>query len=74
MSDTVGIGRVLMALGAVLLVLGACIAWGPRLPGLGRLPGDFVFGGPNVRVYIPLGTCLLLSVILSLVLRLFFRR
>ena len=73
MSDP-GTGRLLMALGAVLLILGAWVAWGPRLPGLGRLPGDFVFGGPNWRVYIPLGTCLLLSVILSLVLRFFFRR
>ena len=73
MSDP-GTGRLLMALGAVLLILGAWVAWGPKLPGLGRLPGDFVFGGPSWRVYLPLGTCLLLSVILSLLLRLFFRR
>jgi hypothetical protein len=34
---------------------------------LGRLPGDFRFGGDNWKVYIPLGTSLLLSVVLSLI-------
>ena len=36
------------------------------MPWLGRLPGDFRFGGPNWKVYIPLGTSLLLSLVLSL--------
>jgi hypothetical protein len=36
--------------------------------GMGRLPGDFVWRGKSTTVYAPLGTCLLLSVLLSLVL------
>lgn len=60
--------------GAVLVVLGVWLTFAGRLPGLGRLPGDFVFGGPRVRVYLPLGTSLVLSVLLTLLLRLFWRR
>lgn len=60
-------GRVLLVVGAALFLLGAVLTWGPRMPWLGRLPGDFRFGGQNWKVYIPLGTSLLLSVVLSLI-------
>jgi hypothetical protein len=69
--ESVGIGRFLMALGALLLIVGAWISFGPRVPWLGRLPGDFSFGGPGGRFYFPLATCLLLSLVLTLLLRLF---
>jgi len=58
----------------VLVGVGALIAWGPRVPWLGRMPGDFVFGGTNWKVYLPIGTCIILSVILSLLARFLFRR
>jgi hypothetical protein len=53
-------------LGLVLLVAG--LLW-PLLSrvGLGRLPGDIVIEGENVTFYFPLMTCLLLSVVFSLV-------
>ena len=60
-------GRVLLVVGAALFILGAVLTWGPRMSWLGRLPGDFRFGGDNWKVYIPLGTSLLLSVVLSLI-------
>jgi hypothetical protein len=62
-----------MLLGLLLVVVGAWVAWGPRVPWLGRLPGDISIGGPNWRFYLPLATCLLLSLILTLLLRLFTR-
>ena len=43
---------------------------GPKLPWIGKLPGDFSFGGANWRVYVPLGTSLLLSLLLTLLLTL----
>ena len=61
------IGRALIGVGAVLAVLGAVLVLAGRA-GLGRLPGDFSFGGDGVRVYVPLATCLLLSVIATVVL------
>jgi hypothetical protein len=71
------LGRSLLTVGLVLVLIGALLTWGPRLPWLGRLPGDFVLGGKDWRIYLPLGTSLLLSVALTLVLwiiRLLFRR
>jgi len=59
-------GRFLLVLGAALFLVGAVLTWGPRMPWLGRLPGDLRFGGANWKVYIPLGTSLLLSLVLSL--------
>jgi Protein of unknown function (DUF2905) len=62
----VSLGRSLLVFGLVLAVVGILLELAPALR-LGRLPGDISFGGPNWRVYIPLGTSLLLSVVLTLV-------
>lgn len=70
-----GVGRFLILLGAALIVLGAVISLLSRLPlPIGKLPGDLVFRGKNWVVYLPLGTSLLLSVVLTLVLWLLARR
>jgi hypothetical protein len=70
----VNIGRTLIFVGAVLIVIGLLFLAGDRLPiRLGRLPGDIVIRGRNGVFYFPLTTCLLLSVILSLILWLFRR-
>ncbi len=59
--------RILIVLGLVLLLAG--LLW-PYLAqvGLGRLPGDIIIERKNMMLYFPLITCLLLSVLLSLVL------
>lgn len=67
------IGRALIGVGALLAVLGAVLVLAGRA-GLGRLPGDFSFGGDGVRVYVPLATCLLLSFLATVVLNLLLRR
>lgn len=61
--------RVLIAGGVILLVLGLLWPWLLRL-GLGGLPGDISVQRPGFRFYAPLGSSLLISVILSLVLTL----
>ncbi|MGH9662937.1 MAG: DUF2905 domain-containing protein [Bryobacteraceae bacterium] len=70
-----GFGRTLIVLGAVLIGIGLMITLGERLPiKFGRLPGDIVFRGKHSVLYFPLATCLLLSVIASLILWLVNRR
>ena len=59
--------RWLIILGVVLIVLGLLWPWLTRL-GLGRLPGDIVIERDNFRLYIPITTSLLISIVLSLVL------
>jgi hypothetical protein len=62
-------GKLLMAVGIVLLGAGALLALGGRLPfRLGRLPGDIAYQGRNGSFYFPVVTCILLSVVLSLLL------
>ena len=62
------LGRTLMVAGAALLVVGLLLHWNPSLPLLGKLPGDIRVERPGVRLYFPLTTCLLLSLLLSLCL------
>jgi uncharacterized membrane protein HdeD (DUF308 family) len=66
------IGRLLLLAGIVLLALGALFMMADKLP-LGRLPGDVRLGSGKFSIYIPIATCVLLSVILTLVVNFFSR-
>ena len=68
------IGKALLGLGIIIALIGALLLLAGRfgLP-LGRLPGDFAYRGKNISVFIPLGTSILISVILSAVLYLISR-
>jgi DUF2905 family protein len=70
------LGRVLLALGALLALVGVVLILAERFPGLriGRLPGDIAVERDRWRFYFPLGTSVLLSVVLTLLLWLFGRR
>ena len=68
-----GMGRILMLMGAALLILGALLSFGPRLPWLGRLPGDIVIERDNFRFYFPIATSIVISIILTLLAAAFRR-
>jgi multisubunit Na+/H+ antiporter MnhG subunit len=68
-----GLGRILIGVAIVLLVLGGLFLVLGRL-GLDRLPGDLVFRRGNATVYFPIGLMILLSVVGTILLNLFFRR
>jgi hypothetical protein len=60
--------KLLIVAGLVLLAAGVLLTYAGRLPlKLGRLPGDFFIQGKNSSFYFPLATCLLLSVLFSVV-------
>ncbi|HEV2768244.1 MAG TPA: DUF2905 family protein [Acidimicrobiales bacterium] len=67
------LAKILVVAGIVLVVAGLLVGVGSGL-GLGRLPGDLRFGSDNVRVYVPLTTMIIVSVVLTIVVNLFFRR
>jgi hypothetical protein len=71
--DLSGVGRILLILAAVLAVIGVLFVLAGRglLP---RLPGDVAIERGNTRFYLPLGTSILVSLILTVVLNLFLRR
>lgn len=62
------LGRLLIGLGLVIAAIGVAILLAGKmgLP-LGRLPGDFAWRGKHTTVYFPLVTCIVVSVVLSLV-------
>jgi hypothetical protein len=63
------LGKMLLGVGLAIAVVGALLLLAAHmgLP-LGRLPGDFSYKGKNFSFYFPLGTCILISVILSVIL------
>ena len=61
-----GIGKALIIIGLLLAALGFYLNLGGKLPPLGRLPGDLHIQRDNFSLYFPFGTCLLISVGLSL--------
>ena len=68
------IGKLLIIFGGFIVVVGLVLFFGVRIPFLGRLPGDISVDRGNVHFYFPIVTCLLLSVVVTLLLNVFFRR
>jgi hypothetical protein len=67
------LGRLLILFGVILVVVGVLLTVAGKIPWLGRLPGDIFYKGAHVTFYFPIVTCLLISVILSLLFYLFRR-
>lgn len=72
--DWQSIGRMIMGLGLMLLIIGVIIYAGGRFINLGGLPGDLVWKRGNVTFYFPVVSSILVSLILTLLLNLIFRR
>ena len=68
------LGKSLVVAGVVLAVVGALLMLSGRLPWLGRLPGDILVEKKNFTFYFPLATSILISILLTLLLRFIGRR
>lgn len=62
--------RILVVVGMALIAVGFAWPWLPQL-GLGRLPGDIAINRPGVQIYFPIVTCLVISIVLTLLFWLF---
>lgn len=73
-----GLGKLLIGFGVVMIILGGIVLLlgnvSGKVPWIGRLPGDIYIQRENWSFYFPLATSIILSIILTLVLSLFFRR
>ena len=67
------LGRLLLYMGLGLAVLGGLVVLLGRVVDLGNLPGDLLYEGDNVRIYVPIATMIVLSVVLTLLLNLVLR-
>ena len=68
-----GIGKLIIIMGIALVVIGVLITLAPKIPILGKLPGDFYFKRGNSTFYFPLATSILISLVLSLILNFLLR-
>jgi len=68
------LGKYLIIIGLALVVLGAVLSVGGRIPWLGRLPGDIIVKRESFTFYFPVTTCIIVSLVLSLFFYLFFRK
>ena len=68
------LGRTLLVLGGVVMLVGLALVLVPNVPWLGKLPGEILVKRDRFVVYFPIVTCLVLSVVLTLLVNLFFRR
>jgi hypothetical protein len=68
------LGKILIVAGVILLCAGTFFIVAPKVPFLGKLPGDIIILKKNVTLYFPLATSLVISMILSLFFWLWSRR
>jgi uncharacterized protein HemY len=59
-------GKMLIVMGIILVVIGIIMTVGPKIPWIGKLPGDISVQRENFSFYFPLTTCIIISIILTL--------
>jgi len=69
-----GLGKFLILLGTIIICLGLLLTFIPKIPYLGKLPGDIYIKKGNFTFYFPLATSVLLSILLTIILNLLLRK
>ncbi|MFQ5442854.1 MAG: DUF2905 domain-containing protein [Thermodesulfobacteriota bacterium] len=68
------LGRTLIFIGVIILVIGVVLTISPKIPFIGRLPGDIYFKKDNFTLYFPFTTSIIISIVISFLLYIFLRR
>ncbi len=68
------IGKIIIFIGLLLVAIGLVCMMGNKLPFIGKLPGDIVIERKNYSFYFPVTTCIIISIILTFILRLFNKK
>lgn len=66
-------GKLLIIIGIVCIIVGLLLTYLPKIPFLGKLPGDILIERENFKFYFPLATSILISIILSLLVFLYHK-
>jgi hypothetical protein len=74
MGELSAFGKILIGLGIIMIVIGGLFVIGGKIPFIGRLPGDIAIQKKNFSFYFPITTCIIISVIFSLIMWLLGRR
>lgn len=68
------LGKTIIIFGAVLIIVGLVIMISPKIPFLGKLPGDILIKKDGFTFYFPLATSIILSIILTIILNFFTKK
>ena len=68
------LGRMLIYIGIIIVVIGGFFLLMAKLPWFGRLPGDIIYRREGLTIYVPLATMILVSLVLTLLLNLVWRK
>ena len=66
------IGKLILIFGIILIIVGALFIFFGKIPYIGKLPGDIFYKRGNFTFYFPILTCIIISIILTIILNLFF--
>ncbi|MHB8155144.1 MAG: DUF2905 family protein [Candidatus Omnitrophota bacterium] len=67
------IGKILIFFGIILILLGLIFTFAGRIPHLGKLPGDIAIHKNGLDIYFPIATSLIISLLLTIIINVFFR-
>ncbi|MDD3654908.1 MAG: DUF2905 domain-containing protein [Desulfotomaculaceae bacterium] len=67
-------GKMVLVLGLFLVIIGGVMLFGGKLFGLGRLPGDIIIQKENFSFYFPVVTCVVISILLTIIFNILARR
>lgn len=68
------LGRLIIIFGVILIIVGLILLASPKVPYLGKLPGDILVKRDGFTFYFPLATSIIISIILTLIVNLFLRK
>jgi Protein of unknown function (DUF2905) len=68
-----GLGKIIILTGAILVMVGLILVLLPKIPWIGRLPGDLFYKGEKVSFYFPITTCIIISILLTIIFAIFRR-
>ena len=71
MSPLSSLGKALIVTGVVIAFIGVLLVAAPRIPWLGKMPGDILVKKDNFQFYFPVTTCIIISIVLSILFYLF---
>jgi hypothetical protein len=73
-GSTQYLGKLLIIFGLIIIIVGVILFFSHKIPWIGKLPGDIIIQRKNLTFYFPLGTSILISLILTFLLWLFSKR
>ena len=66
--------RIIILVGIVMIMVGFAIILGPKLPWVGKLPGDILIKRDGFTLFFPLATSIIISIIVTIIINLFIRK